>query len=378
LKASTLAQHVDYAGAIAVLNAFSGNLGDYPAITEKIEQYTAAQSELVLWDDPNKVLNLSFHMLIANPERAFTDPTFGSSYRNNFVTKTEFTKILQQLYDNGYILVSLKDITSANGPKELYLPEGKKPLILTQTNVNYYTYMIDSDGDKLPDKDGDGFASKLIIDANGNITCEMVDSNGETVTGAYDLIPILDAFVETHPDFSYKGAKAIIAVSGYDGILGYRTTSAAQEFFGKAFYGQEVQQAKAVVSKLRDSGYELACYTYSNEPYGNFTTAQIENELTIWKNEVTPILGETDIFVFSSNSDIANGSIAYSGEKFETLKDAGYLYYLGFSTDETSWYYSNGDYIRQGRIMVTGSNLRNHPEWFDSMFDVSKILDPAR
>ena len=40
--------------------------------------------------------------------------------------------------------------------KELYLPQGKKPVIITQTQVNYNTYMVDGDGDKLPDKDGDG------------------------------------------------------------------------------------------------------------------------------------------------------------------------------------------------------------------------------
>ena len=41
--------------------------------------------------------------------------------------------------------------------------------------------------------------------------------------GKYDLVPILDRFVEEHPDFSYRGAKAILALTGYNGVLGYRT-----------------------------------------------------------------------------------------------------------------------------------------------------------
>ena len=95
--------------------------------------------------------------------------------------------------------------------------------MLTQTNVNYNLYLVDSDGDLLADKNGGGFASKLVLDQSGKVTCEMVDSNGQTIYGAYDMIPILDEFVERHPDFSYRGAKAILALTGYNGLFGYRT-----------------------------------------------------------------------------------------------------------------------------------------------------------
>ena len=80
------------------------------------------------------MLNLSFQLLIADPERAFRDETYGVSYKNNFVTTTEFANILQQLYENDYILISLDDIyhmeTDELGQtylssKDLYLPQGK-------------------------------------------------------------------------------------------------------------------------------------------------------------------------------------------------------------------------------------------------------------
>lgn len=374
-NATAKAKHLDYAGAIEALEHFSGDLEQFPALQERFKQYTDAQNNLVLWNDPNKVLNLSLQVLIADSQRAFTDPSYGTSYNQNFITKNEFSKLLQQLYENGYVLVKLTDVFSEDGAKGIYLPKGKKPLILTQTNVNYYTYMIDGDGDKLPDKDGSGFASKLILDANGNITCEMVDADGKTVTGAFDLVPILDSFVETHPDFSYKGAKAILAVSGYDGIFGYRTNPAAEEYFGTVYHNQEVDGAMQVVEKLRQSGYELACYTYENEPYGDYTVEQIKSELAKWDAEITPILGATDIFVFSRNSDIGEAASPYSGEKFAALKSAGYKYYLGFCADGQAWYYSNSDYIRQGRILITGSNLVAHSEWFNGIFDPSTILD---
>ncbi len=377
-RSASAAQQFDYDQAIRIIDSFSDDITQFPALSQAKDEYTAAMDALVLWDDPSQVLNLSFQILIADPGRAFTDATYGNSYNRNFVTVDEFSKILLQLYENGYILVRMSDIISDDGTTQLYLPNGKKPLILTQTNVNYNTYMLDSDGDKLPDAGGDGFASKLVVDANGNITCEMVDSTGQTVTGAYDLVPILDAFIETHPDFSYKGAKAILAVTGYDGLFGYRTNPAAQETFGADYYNEQLDGAKQVIAALRDEGYELACYTYENEPYGNYTAAQIEAELNKWSAEVTPLLGDVDIFVFARNSDIADSSTAYSGEKFQALRSFGFQYYLGFCTDGARWFNSQADYIRMGRILVGGTNMKYHSEWFEGIFDPASVLDDSR
>lgn len=98
------------------------------------------------------------------------------------------------------------------------LPEGKKPFVMSQDDVCYYPYM-----------DGDGFAKRIVIGENGKPACEMVMDDGTTSTGSYDLIPLLEDFIQEHPDFSYKGARAIIAFTGYEGILGYRTASSYQD-----------------------------------------------------------------------------------------------------------------------------------------------------
>lgn len=377
-EAAQLAKQYDYSGAIAVLDRFSGDMYAYTEFSEKYAEYARLQTSLVLWDDPSKVINLSFQPLIVDAERTFSDETYGTSYYNNYVTVNEFNKILLQLYENGYILVRYSDIINEDGTMELYLPNGKKPLIITETHVNYNTYMIDGDGDKLPDKDGAGFASKLILDENGNLTCEMVDSSGSTVTGAYDIVPILESFIETHPDFSYRGAKAVLALTGYDGLFGYRTSSTAKEYFGKAYYDQQVDQAKKVIAAVKDAGYELACYSYYNEPYGTYNANQITAELELWKSEVTPLLGDISLFVMCRNSDIAENGTAYSGSKFDILKTYGFTDFIGFSQDGETWFNSYSDHNRMGRILVTGSNLENHAAWFEGIFDAYSVKDKAR
>ena len=367
-EAKLMCAGYDYYGAAALIESFSGNIENFPALKALYDQSVEGKNTLVKWTDTNTILNLSFQMLIADPQRAFQDAKYGASYNKNFVTTEEFTKILHQLYENNYILVRLSDVYKDGQLQELYLPADKKPLILTQTQVNYNTYMVDGDGDKLPDKDGDGFASKLIIDANGNITCEMVDSSGQVQTGAFDLVPILNSFVTTHPDFSYKGAKALLALTGYDGLFGYRTNTNPEE----------IDAAKQMAEALRKDGYELACYTYDNAAYGKLDSAQIQFDLTKWVNEVTPILGDIDTLVFAKESDISESTAPYDGEKFDVLQSFGFTKYLGFCNVGEAWCSEGEGYIRFGRLLVTGANMKKYSDWFEDIFDAQSVLDTAR
>jgi len=384
-QAEAMAAGYDYAGAIAVLDSFSGDLSKYTNLNDKILEYENAQRSMVAWEDPSQIVNLSFQLLVADPARGFNHETYGNSINRNFITTVEFSKILHQLYSNGYILVDFDDfVDTVIGPdgtisynaKTLYLPAGKKPVMLTQTNVNYNYYLIDGDGDKIADGKGAGIASKLLWDGN-SFTCEMVDANGQTVTGAFDLVPILESFVKEHPDFSYRGAKATLALTGYNGLFGYRTHPSAANTFGETAYRQAIQDATAVANALRQNGYTLACYTYENIPYGDRSVTQIKNDLNSWTNEVVPILGNLDILAYAQLTDISTDEV-YSGEKYNTLKDVGFGYYLGFCDDGKPWASITNEYVRQGRILVTGSNMAHHSDWFAPLFDTETVLDTTR
>lgn len=386
LEAEVLAKSYDYDGAIAILDTFEGNINDYANISDARANYVNAKEQLVAWDDPSQIINLSFQLLIADPSRAFNHATYSTSFSQNFITADEFFKILQQLYDNGYILVSMDDYLAAEtneagetvyASKTLYLPRGKKPVVLTQTNVNYNIYLIDSDGDKLPDKNGGGFASKMILDKDGNITCEMIDQNGEVITGAFDLVPILDSFVEVHPDFSYKGAKAVLALTGYNGLFGYRTNKEAITDFSEDAYNRALKSAADVAQALKDNGYELACYTYENISYKQASVANIQADLARWNEEVVPILGALDTLVYAQLDDITTEDV-YQGEKYDLLKDQGFKKFIGFCNEGTPWATTTDEYFRQGRIMVTGKNLKEHADWFNNLFDVTIVWDKAR
>lgn len=385
-KSEELAAGYAYDEALALIDSFSGNIGGYPQLQDARARYEYSKQALVLWEDPNNIINLSFQTLIADPNRAFNHPQWGSALLKNYITTDEFRTILQRLYDAGYILVSMSDFvqstTNEQGIttftyKELYLPEGKKPIMLTHTNVNYPLYLVDSDGDMVADKGGVGIASKLVLDSSGNVTCEMVDANGNVITGSYDFIPILDEFVEEHPDFSYGGSKAVIGLTGYNGLFGYRTHPDGRATFGEVAYEQDVASVQAIAEALTESGYDLGYYTYENSAYSNYTLSMIQGEMNRWNAEVVPILGNLDYMIFAQESDIGS-SVLYSGEKFNYLKSCGFKYFIGYDTDGVSFTYIAEDYIRQGRLMVTGKYLTYNSSWYSTIFDTSDVLEYDR
>ena len=106
--------------------------------------------------------------------------------------------------------------------------------------------------------------------------------------------------------------------------------------------------------------------------YGPIGASEIQADLRSWTAEVTPVLGQTNILVYAKDSEITE----YSGSKFNVLQNAGFRYYLGFTTG-TSGGTLGKDYILQKRLCVTGSNMAN-TNIYSSLFDAASILDTTR
>ena len=327
----------DYQGAIDTLDAYkTADRGLTEEMTAARAQYAEAVNNLVIWDDPTAIPNLSFHVLIADPSRAYAD-SLASSYKSNFVTTEQFASILDQLHAGGYVLVNLDSFLTetADGKPTvhpIYLPEGKKPIMITETLVNYFAYMVDSDNDGKADAKGAGFANKLILQ-DGKVQAAYVDATGNELVGDYDLVPILNTFIEANPDFSYHGAKAILAVTGDEGVFGWRNAS----------------EAKDVVDALRADGYQIASNSYGNLNYGASSIDAIKADLSKWTQDVAPALGDVDILVVARG-----GELATTSSQFQAVRDAGFRYILDAGDAGTAL---NDGYFFQNRIMVLGSEL---------------------
>lgn len=382
-EAESLVVGYDYDGAIALLDSYSSNNDKFTQqVTAKKAELVNEQKQLVEVKDLSSIPNLSFHVLMADASRACNKDISGADlaglYNKNFVSVEEFTRILNQLYAANYVLVDFDSfISSVPGvdgnssffTKSIYLPSGKKPVMITETMVNYFEYMVDPDKDGTPDAKGHGFANKLVLDDNGDIKAAYVDENGQTLIGNYDLVPVLEAFIQEHPDFCYQGARAILAVTGTEGVFGYRTNTSYVSRFGQAFYDQEVIGAKEIVAALREKGYTIASYTYSNQAYRSMSTLQIQAEITNWTNQITPVIGEVDTMVFARASDIE----AYSGTTFNVLYNSGIRFFL--NSGSSPRVDVNTTFVRQTRLMVTGESMAWYASQFSSYFDSNVVLD---
>ena len=374
-QAEKLAAGYNYEDAITLLDSV-GDLTEHQDLQAKRSEYVNAMSSLIEYKDPTMIPNLSFHVLIHDMSKAIQSKDFGGNYNKNFVTTGEFTKILENLYRNGYVLVDFESFVGAktdiNGNAQfeavpIHLPADKKPVMITETMVNYFDYMIDLNDDDLPDYSG--FPSKLVLDANGDIKAEYVDANGQTNVGNYDLVPILEDFIESHPDFSYRGARAILAVTGHEGVFGYRINSAVVANKGNDYWETQVAGAKEITNALREKGYTIACYTYKNDAYAGWSVAQISADLQSWQTQITSVIGNVDTFVFAKMSNISD----YNGAAFQTMYQSGFRYFI--SNGESPMTQVNPTYIRQNRLMVTGETMQHYSSRFTGLFDCAAILE---
>ena len=381
-QADALVTQYDYDGAIELLDGYSGTNAKYKEmVASKKSDLVKEQQKLTEIKDVSTIPNLSFHVLMADASRACNKDVSGEYaglYNKNFVSVEEFSRILNQLYAGNYVLVDFSSFIYSNtgldgnatfGTKSIYLPQGKKPVMITETMVNYFEYMVDPDKDGKLDGKGHGFANKLVVDANGDIKASYVDGSGQELIGNYDLVPVLESFIAEHPDFVYRGARAILAVTGSEGVFGYRTNTSYVSRFGQAYYDNEVVEAKKVVAALREKGYTIASYTYSNQDYRSMNTLQIQAEVTNWNNQVTPVLGEVDTIVFARGSDIE----AYSGTTFNVLYNSGLRYFL--NSGSSPRVDVNTTFVRQTRLMVTGETLAWYSSQFASYFDSNLVID---
>ena len=120
-----------------------------PDPEEAVRTYWSEDQLTQAWGPDQVVEHLFFHPVIAYPEYAWSSavPTAQQKGLDEWmVTVDEFNKILQSVYEKGYILVNMCDVwseyTNENGEQRmqrntLMLPEGKKPLIMSFDYVTY-------------------------------------------------------------------------------------------------------------------------------------------------------------------------------------------------------------------------------------------------
>ena len=382
-EAASYALQYDYDSAIDYLE----EQPEYPddlALQTAVRKYRNTRAACVEWE-PQDITHIFFHTLIYDTSKAFDGDEDEDGYNQMMTTIGEFNGIIESMYEKGYVMVSLHDIATVNedgtmSKGSIKLPPGKKPFVLSQDDVSYYHYM-----------DGDGFASRLVVTDDGQIKCEYIEDDGSVSVGDYDMIPLIDEFVKEHPDFSYHGRRGIIALTGYNGVLGYRTDSAYktrnnlqdnQEEFMNTHpdfdYDREVAEAKKVAEALKAEGWEFASHTWGHRNATTSSAEELKADNERWEKNVKPIVGDTDVIIFAFGADISNWE-KYNMEnpKFAYYKSRGYNYFCNVDSNRY-WVQLTENALRMGRRNLDGYRMYYNPEMCDDLFDTEKVWDSSR
>jgi hypothetical protein len=308
------------------------------------------------------VANLFIHPLLAFPEKAFIPTSRDESRMDEwFVTVEEFKQALASLDARGYTLVKASDVfqIDASGNvtiQTLDLPAGRKPLLLSMDDLNYYPYMK-----------ANGTVSRLFVDDQGRLATRTMLKGG-TWRDDYDLEApqVLESFIETHPEFSYKGARGLIALTGYNGILGWPTQQAPGPDLVEA-----KRQAKAVVDKLKEMGWEFASHSYAHRTKKSQDFLSWKISEARWVGEVQPIIGPTPYYILPFGEPWWKDH-----DRWEVMKAYGFKVFFGVeATSNLRW--KDGLPIL-GRVPLDGRGLRHKFGMLNLFFGRQPVWDPLR
>ncbi|MBE7082143.1 MAG: hypothetical protein E7378_00465 [Clostridiales bacterium] len=331
------------------------------------KNYCYAESKYYYTDNIEHIFT---HCLIAYPEIAFAkDNYMAKHYARDCITAREFIKILDQLYKNNYALVDINCCFSTNElgivvKQKVKMPIGKKPLILSFDDVNY---------DQT--KKGLGMVDKIVLDEQNNLAAYTYMNNFEDIRYDNEFIPILENFVKIHPDFSINGAKGTICLTGYDGILGYRTSHT-----NTTNRDNEIKAAKKVIAILKQNGWNFASHSYGHYHMKSISNEKFEHEINLWQDEVAPIVGNTSVYVYP----YGEWEVFESGQKTKKhilLEQSGFKLFCGVGLKPFFSYLPNNNghkVLFMDRKCIDGNTLTANRKELQPFFNPLQILDSSR
>ncbi|MCL2044357.1 MAG: hypothetical protein FWG89_09475 [Treponema sp.] len=341
-----------YDEALALLTENTGLVNETTA--ELAKRINHEKNNLVLYEDT--VQHIFFHSLILYPEYLIPNLNVsGGQFNEGFVFQRELIRILPQLLERGYVLYNVndvfgKDINGIMRQKEIYLPEGKHPLIISMDDPSYHY--------------GIGLAHRMILDENGKLATEVITPQGEAiVTYDGDVMLVINNFVDEHPDFSFRGHKGIIATTGFFGFLGHKLDT-----------DESKQRATAVAGKLKETGWIFASHSYGHTRVGFWgpgsNAGNITRDTARWQEVIEPITGTTNIFV-------APFGYTLSGAAMDVILNNGFNIYCNVVASQRISV--NDRYALMGRIEIGGYALEFYKSTLDRLFfDVDSVKDSHR
>lgn len=358
--------------AAAGCGSRSGTTSAAQGVTAPTEAASPSASAPQLVRYSGAVEHLAVGPLIADPHQAFASRD-RDRLNAESLTTGEFTQILEELYDSDYALVDPASLVQVGATglsrTRLLLPPGKKPLVLSVDDLAGYPWQIAA-----------GLTSRLVLDRDGDVAAERQAADGRSVVARNnDVVPIVDRFVEQHPDFSVDGAKGALALTGRAGVLGYRTSTLPvtgvpapeQAIVPAAQAAAQRRSVAPVIRRLKATGWTFAANGYAGSDLAGAKPAAVAADTRNWRREVGRLVGATSLYVLPGRSPLQPAPAtlqALTKQQFSIF----------YAPDALPGLIVTPTYARQNYVHLDGTALVAGTDELRRLFDPDSVLDPAR
>lgn len=307
-----------------------------------------------------KIEHFFTHELVYDAAKAFSSSnSLRQCFDRDHLTADEFKNILQQLYENDFVLVDIFDVYENVGGKLKVKQNldfgGKKPFILSFDDMTY-------------DTRGRGIVDK-IVEKDGKIY-DFCENESVHMTQERDCITILEKFIEDNPSFSINNARAIICVTGYNGMLGYRVFEGT--YLSSDRLQRETQELEQVVSCLKQKNYRFASHTYGHINCKRADLGSFKKDVEKWQNQIGKFVGETNIFCYPGGNHISGSA------NNEILKNKGFSVFLCTWVRDTQKEDEENGATYLYRHPLDGTSLRLCEQEYANFFSTKQAYDKDR
>ena len=163
-----------------------------------------------------------------------------------------------------------------------------------------------------------------------------------------------------------RGAKGIVAVTGYEGAFGYNFIKAEGEEKEKL-----KEEATKVANALKNTGWLIACHSYTHNNYfkdGNVGMDDLHYDTNRFKERIYDVVLQPDIYISPFGYHLKEGD-----ERLKYLKNMGYDYFCPVSIAMRT-IKTEDNVIISERFNLDRYTMRTKKEFLNkTFFDVDKV-----
>ena len=186
-----------------------------------------------------------------------------------------------------------------------------------------------------------------------------------------------------HPDFSLNGAKAIFSLTGYQGILGYRTQNDRDIAAGspdrpafEAYRQSEIDAVKPVIQRLKETGWTFGSHTWGHINLSTKSLEVVKNDTERWAEEVGSLVGPTTILFYPHGArPDGNDDVKQTGPMFQYLQSMGFRVFASVGIESYSKIKTDISAVICDRLHPDGTTLRKQRDRYLQFYDAKDIID---